>query len=233
VIHEIFGLTPWVKGAADRLAGFGYVVLAPDLFTGRVHPRFSPDTAERVMPLVWQLPVEQRIDEAAFRAAMKGHRPDDVDVAWRLARLGQGLEWMPPAAGDLKECMRYLRALPYCTGKVGAVGFCIGGRMAFHLATVEPSLGAAVVFYGAGPREDEVARISCPVLGLYGEDDEHITKDVPRVEAAMARFGKTFEREVYNRTGHAFARQGSKGYRAERADQAFARTQEFLRRCLA
>jgi len=233
VIHEIFGVTPWLMGVAERLSGRGFLTLAPDLFTGPVHPRFTPEVALRMMPLVWQMPVDQRIDEGAFRAALKGHRPDDVDIAWRLARLGQGLDWIPPVMGDLKACVAHLRSLPDCSGKVGAIGFCIGGRLAFHLATVEPTLNAAVVFYGAGPREEEIERIACPVLGLYGEDDEHITKDVPRVEAAMKRFGKSFEREVYNRTGHAFAREGSKGYRQDRADHAWARTDEFLRRCLA
>jgi carboxymethylenebutenolidase len=70
------------------------------------------------------------------------------------------------------------------------------------------------------------------VLGLYGEDDEFITKDVPRVAAAMERFGKSFEYEVYNRTGHAFAREGSKGYREDRAAEAWARTDAFLGRFL-
>ena len=233
VIHEIFGVTPWLRGVADRLAARGYLALAPDLFTGRIHPKFTPEAAERMMPLVWQMPVDQRIDEGAFRAALKGHRPDDIEIAWRLARLGQGLEWMPPVMDDLRACVAALRKRPDCTGKVGAVGFCLGGRLSFHLATVEPSLNAAVVFYGAGPREAEIERIQCPVLGLYGEDDEFITKDVPRVEAAMMRFGKSFEPVIYNRTGHAFARPGSKGYREDRAAEAWARTDAFLARYLA
>ena len=232
VIHEIFGVTPWLKSVVERLAGRGLLALAPDLFTGRLHPRFSPEIAERMMPLVWQMPVDHRIDEGAFRAALKGHKPDEVEVAWRLARLGQGLDWIPPVMGDLQACVQYLRSLPPCSGKVGAIGFCLGGRLAFHLATVEPSLNAAVVFYGAGPREAEIERIQCPVLGLYGEDDENITKDVPRVEAAMKRFHKAFEREVYNRTGHAFARPGAKGYREDRASEAWARTDAFLRQHL-
>jgi carboxymethylenebutenolidase len=232
VIHEVFGLTPWVKGVADRFASLGYDTLAPDLFTGRLHPKFTHEVAERMMPLVWQMPVDERIDEAAFRAALKGHRAEDVEIGWRLARLGQGLDWLPPVMDDLRACVEFLRRRPGASAKVGAVGFCLGGRLAFHLATVEPSLNAAVVFYGAGPREEEIARINCPVLGIYGEDDEFITKDMPRVEAAMKRAGKSFEREVYNRTGHAFARPGSKGYREDRAAEAWARTDAFLARCL-
>lgn len=233
VIHEVFGLTPWVRSVADRFAAQGYFVLAPDLFSGRLHPKFTTEVAERMMPLVWQMPVDQRIDEAAFRAGLKGHRADDVEIAWRLSRLSPTIDWMPSVLDDLRACVEFLRGPPEYGRRVGAVGFCMGGRLAFHLATVEPRLGAAVVFYGAGPREAEIERIQCPVLGLYGEDDEFITKDVPRVEAAMKRFGKTFEREIYNRTGHAFARPSSKGYREDRAAEAWKRTDEFLARSLA
>lgn len=228
VIHEIFGATPWIRQVADRFAERGYFALAPDLFVGRIHPHFKPETAERMMAQIWQLPVETRIVPDALRAALKGHRAEDLDIALRLARLSQGLEWMPPVLDDLRACVAYLRAHKECSGKVASVGFCFGGKMSFHLATVEPALDAAVVFYGAGPREDEVLRVACPVLGIYGEDDEYITKDVPRVKAAMERAGKTFEFEVYNRTGHAFARPGSKGYREDRAAEAFARTDAFL-----
>ncbi len=233
IIHEIFGVTSWLRTVADRFAERGYLALAPDLFVGRIHPNFRPETAERMMPLVWQLPVEKRIVPGALRQALKDHKREDVEIAERLAMLGQGLEWMPPVMGDLKASMAALRARPECNGKVGAVGFCLGGKLAFHLATVEPSLGAAVVFYGAGPREEEIERITCPVLGLYGEDDEYISKDVPRVAAAMARFGKEFEHEIYNRTGHAFARTGSKAYREDRAAEAWKRTDKFLARALS
>jgi carboxymethylenebutenolidase len=97
---------------------------------------------------------------------------------------------------------------------------------------VEPTLDAAVVFYGAGPRESEIEHIRCPVLGIYGEDDEYITKDVPRIQAAMARYSKPFDVEVFNRTGHAFARQGSSGYKEEAATRAWQRTDAFLAKAL-
>jgi carboxymethylenebutenolidase len=232
VIHEIFGLTAWVRKVAERFAQQGFLALAPDLFVGRIHKEFRPEVAERVMPLVWQLPVEKRISPDAVRAALKGHRPEEVETAVRLAEISQGLEWMPPVLGDVRASGEFLRRHKACSGKVGTIGFCFGGRVSFHAATADPTLNAAVVFYGAGPREDEIDRIHCPVLGIYGEDDEYITKDVPRVDAAMKRSGKTFEYEVYNRTGHAFAREGSKNYKEDRAKLAFERTDAFLARAL-
>jgi carboxymethylenebutenolidase len=228
VIHEVFGVTPWVLEVAQRFAGEGYLTAAPDLFVGRLHPHFTPQAALRLMPLVWQMPVETRIVRKAFEAALSAQRTEDVDIAWALARLSQGFEGMGPMVGDLRATVQRLRSDSSCSGRVGCAGFCFGGKMAFHLACAEPSLGAAVVFYGGAPREEDMANIACPVLGLYGEDDEHITKDVPRAQAAMRRLGKPFETEVYNRTGHAFARPGSAHYREDRAKEAFARADAFL-----
>lgn len=228
VVHESFGLTPWIREVALGFAGQGYLAVAPDLFAHRLHPGFTPEAAERLMPLVWQMPVEARIVRKAFEAALRGHRAEDVEVAWALSRLAQGLEGVLPIVEDLRATVAQVRRLAACSGKVGAVGFGFGGKMAFALACSEPWLGAAVVFYGSAPREDELERVACPVLGLYGEDDEHITKDVPRAQRAMGRFGKSFEVVVYNRTGEAFARPGSANYREDRAGDAFARAGAFL-----
>jgi len=234
VIHELFGVTPWIREVADQFAAKGYLALAPDLFGGRIHLDFTPEAAQRMLPRVWAQPVEVRIVPEALKKALRaeGHKGDDLEIALRLAQLGQGLEWMPPMLGDLRTAVATLKRHPRSTGKVGGIGFCFGGKMSFHLATVEPTLDAAVVFYGAGPREAEIERIKCPVLGIYGEDDEHVTKDVPRIQAAMARFNKPFEVEIFNRTGHAFARTGSSGFKEEAAKRAWARTDAFLAKAI-
>lgn len=232
VVHEIFGLTPWIREVALGFAGQGYLAVAPDLFTHRLQPGFTPEAAVRLMPLVWQVPVEARIVRKAFETALRGHRAQDVEVAWALARLAQGLEGTLPIVEDLRATVEAARRLPNCSGKVGAVGFGFGGTMALALACREPSLGAAVVFYGSAPREADLAAVACPVLGLYAEDDEHTTKDVPRAQAAMGRFGKSFEAVVYNRTGEAFARPGSANYREDRTRDAFARASAFLGKAL-
>jgi carboxymethylenebutenolidase len=61
VVHEIFGLTPWVRAVADQLAADGFVAVAPDLLTGRIDPTL-PDSAAQV----------------AARAAIRELRPEDV-----------------------------------------------------------------------------------------------------------------------------------------------------------
>lgn len=232
VIHEIFGLDDWARGVADRFAAAGYLALAPDLFTGRLHPRFTEEAARRVLPVLWGLPVDEKSSADAVRRAFKGHRKDEAEIAVALANLQLTLDWIPAAVADLRAAVAEIRARADCSGRIGAIGFCFGGRMAFQLATAEPDLRAAVVFYGTGPREEDIERIACPVLGVYGALDEHVTKDVPRVERAMARHGKAFEPHIFDRTGHAFARPGSKAFHEANAAAAWRLADAFLARHL-
>src|SRR3972149_5016356 len=73
VVHESFGLTPWIREVALGFAGQGYLAVAPDLFAHRLHPGFTPEAAERLMPLVWQMPVVARIVPKDLEAAVRGH----------------------------------------------------------------------------------------------------------------------------------------------------------------
>jgi carboxymethylenebutenolidase len=232
VIHEIFGLDPWMRAVADRFAAAGYLALAPDLFTGRLHPRFGEGTARHVLPVLWGLPVDQKSSPEAVRKAFKGHGKDEVEVAVALANLDLSLDWIPAVVSSLRAAVAQLNARADCNGRVGAVGFCFGGRMSFQLATAEPDLGAAVVFYGTGPVEEDIERTSCPVLGVYGALDEYVTKDVPRVARAMERYGKPFQYHVFDRTGHAFARPGAKAFHEANAEAAWKLTDDFLARHL-
>lgn len=87
---------------------------------------------------------------------------------------------------------------------VGTIGFCMGGKLSFLAAARIPEVGAAVVCYGAGPADTDIAKIEVPVLGLYAEDDPNITPNVPNVSAAMAANGKSFTYNIYPGTHHAF-----------------------------
>lgn len=55
----------------------------------------------------------------------------------------------------------------------------------------------AVCFYGMPPGREEAQRISCPLLGLYGGEDERITSQVPAFVETMRNLGKPFEHHVH------------------------------------
>ncbi len=134
------------------------------------------------------------------------------------------------ALADLEAGLVYLDTLPNVQkGKLGSVGFCWGGARSFALATQSAKLRAAVVFYGSAPAADQYANVKCPVLGLYGETDNRITSEVPKVAAAMQAAGKSFQSKIYAGAGHAFFNDSGDRFNPAAAADAWPRTLEFLR----
>ena len=108
-------------------------------------------------------------------------------------------------AEDTDATVAYLKDLPEVRGdRIGVVGFCWGGEMAFLLATEAPDLKAAVVYYGGAPSPSEMARIRGPVLAFYGTDDMRLTSTIAPAVAEMKKLGKSFETHIYEHATHAF-----------------------------
>jgi len=134
---------------------------------------------------------------------------------------------------DLRAAYAYLQARPEVKkGRIGAIGWCMGGRYTLELATLEPGLAAAVAYYGAPPTDvAAIAAIKAPVLGNFGGDDKGPAPDqVKAFEAAMKKAGKTVDVKIYDGAGHAFANVNNPwgGYREAAAKDAWARTTAFL-----
>lgn len=144
---------------------------------------------------------------------------------------------LPPdqVTGDLKAAVEYAAGIPSANGKVVIVGFCWGGGEAFRFATNTKEIKAAFVFYGPPPEKpDDMARITCPVYGFYGSDDQRITVTVPKAATAMRAAGKHYEPVIYEGAGHGFMRagespNGSEGNKKARGD-AFKRLLELLKK---
>jgi carboxymethylenebutenolidase len=134
---------------------------------------------------------------------------------------------------DLKAALEYLKGRPDVRkDRIGAIGWCMGGRYTLALATEEPTLAAAVAYYGAPPTDPAaIAKIKAPVLGNFGGEDKGPSPEqVKEFEAAMKKAGKSVDLKIYEGAGHAFANENNpwKGYRAEAARDAWARTTKFL-----
>ncbi|MCB0305374.1 MAG: dienelactone hydrolase family protein, partial [Calditrichaeota bacterium] len=118
----------------------------------------------------------------------------------------------------------YVSALPAASGTVVVAGFCWGGKQTFAYATEQTKLAAAFVFYGTPPEsEEQVAKISCPVYGFYGENDARVNASLPDIGKLMEAAGKTFEPVIYKDAGHGFMRAGeaadaSEGNKTARKD---------------
>jgi carboxymethylenebutenolidase len=88
-------------------------------------------------------------------------------------------------------------------------GFCWGGTQTFRFATHNKDIKAAFVFYGSGPeKESDLARITCPVYGFYGGNDNRINATISKSTELMKQAGKTYEPLIYDGAGHGFMRAG-------------------------
>jgi carboxymethylenebutenolidase len=140
---------------------------------------------------------------------------------------------MKNVMSDLNASLDFLNAHPNVKkDKLASIGFCWGGARSFLLATEPNKLKAAVVFYGTAPTNEQLARVHCPVLGIYGETDTRITSKVPEVDAEMKKLKKSYEYKIYDGAGHAFFNDTGDRYNAEAAQDAWVRTLAFLKKNL-
>jgi carboxymethylenebutenolidase len=145
---------------------------------------------------------------------------------------------------DTDAGIRYLKVLPDVRhDRMGVVGFCWGGGMAFITATQIPHLRklhtgpeprAVVVYYGASPSPLEMVRsIQAPVLANYGEKDPNINKGIPDTEAAMKKYNKVYDYKIYPGAQHGFNNDTNpERYDAKAAKEAWERTMEFFKKTL-
>lgn len=159
-------------------------------------------------------------------------RNDESALEECLAMVGQ-LDWTT-VPDDISAAHAHLLSLPECAGTVGALGFCLGGSLAFLAAARSrvdgTGIDAAVSYYGSGnngllPMLDDVR---CPVLFHYGERDPYIPiESIDEVERAVAgRPGMRVER--YD-AGHAFSNWDAPSmYDQAAAERAWTTTTGFL-----
>jgi carboxymethylenebutenolidase len=172
------------------------------------------------------------VPDMFWRIEPRFERKDESGFADAIAMV-QKLD-MAAAVEDIKAAHAHLRAMPECTGKVGAMGFCLGGALTFVAAT-QSKVDAAVPYYGSAINDmlDQVDALECPTMFHYGNNDPFIPEEkIAEVESAVA--GKpnvSFHR--YD-AGHAFSNWDAPSmYDEAAAEAAWARSLAFLREHLA
>ena len=144
---------------------------------------------------------------------------------------------------DVNAAIEHARSLPEIDGdRLGVTGYCMGGRVAYMMAARSDAFRAAVdcwggnclVAWGDGPAPfDLTGDISCPVLGLFGEDDQSPNADeVARIDAEMTRLGVEHEFHSYAGAGHAFMNESRPSYREQASRDAWSRTIAWFNRYL-
>jgi len=196
VIQEWWGLVPQIKHTADRLAGEGFVALAPDLYRG--------DYAEHT----------------------------EMDKANEL------MQSLPPdrAARDMAGAIDFLLGHDAVSGgKVGVIGFCMGGMLTLMIAALQgDKVGAAAPFYGApiGDMAPDWSGLTAKVQGHFAEKDDFFSPGpVQELEQQLKGMGKDVDFTIYPGTGHAFANEEDPlgNYDADAAKTAWDRAIGFLK----
>jgi carboxymethylenebutenolidase len=206
--HHFPGWDAWYKEATRSFAYRGYAALCPNLYERSGHA--SPE-------------------DVAARVRGAGGIPDEQ------------------AIGDLEASMRFLRAQAYLNGKVGIFGTCSGGRHAYLAACRVNGFDAIVDCWGGGvvaaqadltPMRpvaplDYTADLSCPVLGIFGEQDHSPTPEqVARLEQELKQHAKTYEFHMYPGAGHGFFYHMSPAYRQEQAVDGWGKVYAFFQKHL-
>lgn len=217
VVHEVFGLDAFARSVGERLARTGFVALVPDLYARGGLP--GPASTEHDPAPEWS--AEQ------IRSAVAG-LPDrravaDLDAA--------ALELATEDAVDAE--------------RIAAMGFCMGGCLAFLLGCQSTRVAAVVDLYGRiryaeldanKPVQplDMALNLHCPLLAVFGEQDATIPPDdVRAMQERLAAFAKPAEVVSVPGVGHGFVNPLRPGYDESVAEETWGRALAFLEESLA
>ena len=219
---EAYCATP-ASGSGPGLLLFQEIFGINDNMRGLADRLASEGYLVLVPDMFWRLePRFERKDESGF-----------ADALGMVQRYDTG--WAPI---DVAATHAHLLSMDACSGKVGAMGFCFGGSLAFGAAATSRVEGrgpdAVVSYYGSGTNDllGLIDQVECPVLFHYGARDPFIPEEkIAEVEAAIAgRPDMSLER--YD-AGHAFSNWDAPSmYDEEAATLAWSRTLAFLQQHL-
>ena len=214
LMQEIFGVNKHIREVAQQYALAGFVVLAPDVFwrqAARVELGYEGTDRERGMQLATALvPAELQTDLTAALAALRA-RPE-----------------LSASADTGTDTSTDTSTETHSPAKIGVIGYCLGGRLAYNAAALG-GVDAAVAYYGGGIQQQLglAAQVSCPIQFHYAEADRHIPPEaVDAVRSAFA--GRDAEVYVYPGSDHGFNCWARATYHAPSAALALGRSLQFL-----
>ena len=184
--------------------------------------------------------LNEHIEDVARRAANEGYLAIAPNALSALGKPAANEDEARTLFGQLKAednlknflgVFDYLNTRKDYDGNAGCVGFCWGGGMSNQLAVNVPTLKAAVAFYGAQPKAEDVPKIKAAVQLHYAGLDERIDAGIPAYEEALKKNNITYELYMYEGVNHAFHNNTSPTrYNEAAATLAWKRSIEFFKK---
>lgn len=155
---------------------------------------------------------------------------DKTEEEWKRAFELFGAFDVDKGAEDIQAAIAAARTHQGCSGKVGSIGYCLGGKMAY-LASTRTDTDASVGYYGVQIDQilDEASKISKPLMLHIATEDQFVPKESQQAMIDGLKDNPQVTLHVYEGNDHAFARVGGEHYDAEAAKRANDRSIEFLK----
>jgi len=225
------------RAAPDKAEPPRAVVVAHDVFGPRTAYPSARGLAERGVTAL--------VPDLYAREGLPGPEPTDADPVpkWTIEQIRGAVASLPDrrALADLDAACAHLVADGLADeDRVGALGFCMGGNLAYLLGCTSTRVHAVVDLYGRvvygelsanKPTQPlELAlNLTAPLLGLFGAKDSSIPQeDVERLRAVLSQAAKDFDIVIYPEAEHGFAHSARGTFHAEAAADAWARIHAFL-----
>src|SRR5437588_809819 len=214
LIMDAFGLRPRIEEMADRIAGHGYVVLAPNVFyrAGRA-------------PL---MPIPDLTDPDARTSFFQSLRPllDQLSPEALARDGGAYLDYLAEVA----------------PGPVAITGYCMGGRVGWWIAAAHPDRVAALgIFHGGRVVTDapdsphlSASRLKAELYLAHADDDPSMTAEqIEALDRALDEAGVPHRTEVYEGARHGYTMSDTAAYNEAAAERHFQELLALLERTLA
>jgi carboxymethylenebutenolidase len=218
-------------GAADCAA----VIVIQEIFGVNAHIR---DVTERFAKAGY-VAIAPAIYQRLAPGFEVGYTPEDVQIGRKYKEQTKADELL----GDIQAAIDYLKQLPEVTGKIGCIGFCFGGHVAYLAATL-PDIAATASFYGAGiptwcpgdgtPTLNRTKEIRGTLYGFFGMEDASIPPEhVDQIEAELQRHQVPHRVFRYANAEHGFFCDRRNSYNPEAAADAWKQVQALFETTLS
>lgn len=233
-------MTPVEINAADGSGTFGGYLAMPEAIDGKtscvivIQEIFGVnDTMKHICEVYARLGYIALCPDLFWRQKPGVILTDKTQEEWNQAFAYMNGFDQNVGIDDLMATVDWLRKHPLSNGKVGCVGYCLGGRLAVMMAC-RTTIDASVSYYGVGLENfvDELKNLSHPLMVHVASEDQYATENMRNIFEPAFKTNELITYHLYKGMDHAFAREGGMHYDEPSATLANNRSYDFFQKYL-